>query len=481
MKKNLIALAVASAMPFAAQAVEVDFGGDANVEGYTIQRGESQDGAENDESIGGWSQRIRAKMHFKGDGGVSVNTRLVLSDTAWKGDNPTPIYGTATSNAGSAVAGAYRSQNNEAVTLDYGYVQFPVAGWTVRVGRQEANWGFCLTTCDDRRDRVLAMRKFGSTTILALYDKRAEGSGLAGDDYTNDPFEVDRDMYGLAAVGFNNGWLWGALLAHWQGEELDGDNSLLPVFDPDAETGFGGATLAAIFAKGKIGPVAVKGALHYLSGTSYNNEGIGVINSLGVLPSAYPNSTANGGAYATALPGEGGYYSDSSFAGMGEGSWAIGNGLTVDGLWIFALDGGLITNGIDTYSMFINNSPDNNRSNTNILNIGAGWGAAGYDEHLFAARIKGSSGSYDWYASAGIYMLDWENSDDEVIGGDINVEANATFFQVGGAYNLTKSTNIYADLGTLNGDADFDTEGDSDVLEEDITYTALRVGINTSF
>ncbi len=86
-------------------------------------------------------------------------------------------------------------------------MQFPLAGWTVRVGRQEANWAFNFLTSDDRRDRILALRKFGGVTVIGLMDKRAEGS------LTND--KADGDLFAAAAIGVNNGWLWGVLPGYW--------------------------------------------------------------------------------------------------------------------------------------------------------------------------------------------------------------------------------------------------------------------------
>jgi hypothetical protein len=56
---------------------------------------------------------------------------------------------------------------------------------------------------------------------------------------------------------------------------------------------------------------------------------------------------------------------------------------------IMALDGGLITDGYDTYSFVVNNSPDNNQSNTKLITMGGLGTLSGgdsADEHFLVAR-----------------------------------------------------------------------------------------------
>ncbi|THB69039.1 MAG: hypothetical protein D6B27_01240, partial [Gammaproteobacteria bacterium] len=154
MKKQLIALAAAAAIAPAAFAGNASFGGDANVEGYALRANtDVTDGTEADSR--GYTNRIRVKGTYKTDGNVSVNTRIILNDSNWTGDNHS-----------EGVQGVYQNSANDAVAVDYGFIQAPILGWTFRFGRQVANWGNCFLTCDDRRDRILAMKRFGSTTII---------------------------------------------------------------------------------------------------------------------------------------------------------------------------------------------------------------------------------------------------------------------------------------------------------------------------
>lgn len=316
MKKysSALALAAALALPVAAQA-DVEFGGDAEVNAYTID----QDGAADNEA--GIQQRIRVKAHFATEDGVQVNTRFVLMDNEWlgdahEGDTNTPFSG----------------QDGDVVTLDYGYVQVPVAGWLVRVGRQEANWAFNFLTSDDRRDRILAMKKFGSTTVLGVWDKRQEGAFNVEDD--------DGDLWAAAAVGVNNGWLWGLLGGYFAGEE--GGYVL------------SGAKLISSFVKGKIGPVEVTGAVNYIWGA----DDLSLFDDQG-----------------TALFVRGGYNFGS---------------VMLEGQVAYTLNGGLMATGFDTFSSLINNSPDADQNPLTTINMGRLFGTVDGTELLVAARVSGN-------------------------------------------------------------------------------------------
>lgn len=412
MNKKLIALAITSAFTTSsAFAVEVDFGGDANFEGFTINGGEGS--LVGDEfKAAGMSQRIRAKMHFKGDGGVSVNTRLILSDRIWTGDD-TNLSGFGVGAASNTQSGSvYANNYHDTVKLDYGYVQLPVAGWTMRIGRQEANWGFGFNTADDRRDRILGMKKFGSTTILALMDQRAEGALATDDDTVADD---DANLYALAAVGFNKGWLWGALIGQ---------------FMHDNEGRLDAITTGSLFAKGKIGSVALQGVYNYTGG----GEQLWV---------------------------------DSHHAFYIDAKYQLSSNVKLEGLAAISLDDALVANGWDSYSMFIANSNDNSLSNTAQVNtlgsaFGYNLGGSGAEdtdnqEHYIAVRLAGSQGDFDWYVSGGALHLQDET-------GDIDVDS--TVAEVGGQFNVTKTTNIYAKAGSMSGDQE---------------ASAITLGINTSF
>lgn len=113
----------------------------------------------------GVDQLLRVKMDFGDEDGVKVNTRVILYDQIWQGDR-----------RASGAAGSNISDHSDNIALDYGYMNLPLGhGFSFRVGRQEANWGNCFTTCNDRRDRIALFKQIGYTTLIALYDKRQEG------------------------------------------------------------------------------------------------------------------------------------------------------------------------------------------------------------------------------------------------------------------------------------------------------------------
>ena len=463
MKKQLIALAAAAAIAPAAFAGNASFGGDANVEGYALRANtDVTDGTEADSR--GYTNRIRVKGTYKTDGNVSVNTRIILNDSNWTGDNHS-----------EGVQGVYQNSANDAVAVDYGFIQAPILGWTFRFGRQVANWGNCFLTCDDRRDRILAMKRFGSTTVILLNDKRAGGSltssaGInvgyddvngngeydAGDNLTysegfSTGYSADEtadtgegDLYTAAAVGVINGWQWGLLLGKWMGEEsyiLDEVYAISPFF------------------KGKAGPVKLEGTLNILGGG--NEEGGAAFTDTAV--SAYVKAGMN---VSTVL---------------------------IEGQVVVVSGGGLVAGGFDTFSMFVNNSPDNNLSNVAQLNpvyglvnmlgglgqIGASEGAGrayADDQYMLGFRVSGKAGKIGWKAA--MTYLNSEDSMDD-LGIDYAHDFNLTTFEGGITYDVAKSTQVYlnAGIGTLEQTAA--ALGSSATAEIDLQ--AATIGINTTF
>ncbi|KAB7623320.1 hypothetical protein [Alkalilimnicola sp. S0819] len=106
-------------------------------------------------------------------------------DRNWQGD-------------ASGQGGVYSPDGADTVSLDYGFVQAPIAGWIVRAGRQRASFAYGFHASDDRRDRISLSRRFGKTVVVALLNKRLEGQLADNDD--------DRDGLGaLGSIRFDNG------------------------------------------------------------------------------------------------------------------------------------------------------------------------------------------------------------------------------------------------------------------------------------
>ncbi len=424
MKKALIALAAAAAISPAAFAGDVSWGGDANVEGYMVRTQDDASGTTVSDDRG-YTNRIRLKGTFKTDGNVSVNTRIILNDSSWTGDEGIrPGIDTPDTNQ---VKGVYSNAENDAVAVDYGYIQAPIAGWTFRFGRQIANWANCFLTCDDRRDRILAMKRFGGTTVILLNDKRQSTSD-------NEMIATaEGDLYVAAAVGVVKGWQWGLLLGKWIGEPgyaLDEVYSVSP------------------FVKGKVGSVKLQGAINILGG---GDEDSG----------AFFNDTAIS-AYIR--------------AGMEVGS------VMLEGQAVIVQDGGLVAAGFDTFTMLVNNSPDNNKSNTEFTNQGfaalaalGGLGNSGAnkffadDQWMLGFRASGKMGKFGWKAA--VTYLDTADTVDNAT----TTEYNLTTLDGGITYQVAKTTELYLNAAI----GSFDESEDAG--DEDGDIQAATVGITTTF
>ncbi len=392
MKRMTIALAAVgvACLPLGASAASAQFGGDYSWSGFRTDTSSLKDTASDKYQAvkfkTGYNQLLRLKGALKNDDGVSLNFRLKLSDTNWEGDT----------HATNGMAGPYTNQASDLVSLDYGYVQFPLAGWTIRVGRQEANWGFNFLTSDDRRDRILALRKFGGVTVLGAMDKRQEGS------LTND--KDDGDLVAAGAIGVTNGWLWGILPGYFYGtKKTDGG-------------GFAFSDIALIsgFAKGKVGPVELMGTVNIVGGAP---DGQG-----------YFETTA-----------------ESEFVRVG---WSTGP-VKLEGQLVGVQHGGLIAGGFDTFSTLINNNPDNMQSNTNVANIGSAAVTDVTDkltQWLPAVRVTGKVGDkVTLMGAAG----DFISKNDSKFS---KAEFSRYFLDLQAHYHVTPSLETYATLGWLSGD-----------------------------
>ncbi len=411
---SALAVAVALALPVAGHAASADFGGDYTWSGFRTDTSSAEGTASYNT---GYTQLMRLKGALKNDDGVSLNFRVKLSDNVQQGDSHTGA------DAGVAgTPGVATGDSTDIVALDYGYVQFPLAGWTFRVGRQTANWGFNFTSSDDRRDRILAIRKFGGVTVFALTDKRQEGSLSNELD--------DGDQYSLAAVGVNGGWLWGVLGGYYYG-------------DSDGTYALRGVKLVSAFAKGKAGPIDLTGTINILGG---GDDG------------ALFESTAV-----------------SEFVRVGWGTGPV----KIEGQIVGVQKGGLIATGFDTFSSMINNSPDNSMSNTTVTSIGRGFGVTdvtdGLSEYLGAARVTGKVGDkVTLMAAAGDYIYR-NDSDNAALG---QAEFNRYFADLQAHYQVTSTLKTWATLGYLSGDDSAKDSAGNDTKLSDQTAWSINLSAN---
>ncbi len=403
MKRALIALAAAAAISPTAFAGDVSWGGDANVEGYMSHQQNSADVTTKDDR--GYTNRIRLKGTFKADGNVSVSTRIILADGAFTGDD--------------YAAGTYRNNSGDTVSLDYGYIQAPIAGWTFRLGRQTANWANCFVTCDDRRDRLLTMKRFGGTTVILINDKRAS----TGDDETTATGEGD--MYAAAAVGVVSGWQWGFLVAKWLGEP---GYALQDVWEVSPTI------------KGKFGNFKVEGALDILGGGNKANNA---------------------------------YFTETAVSAYVRGSLEVSS-VNVEAQVVVGADGGLVPSGFDSFSILLGNNPDNDQSSTMVDSIGSygtignGNKAIANDEWLVGLRASGKAGKFGWKASTAYFSVQ------DTVPNATTVDYTIATIDGGVTYAVAKTTELY--LNTAVG-----VKSDDLTNAGDVDYRAATVGITTTF
>lgn len=182
----------------------VNLNSDAYVRFYTVDKISS--GSKVTKSA--QAQQLRIGMditHLEEDHSVSIKSRLTLSGDHWDGDRPLNNTGISGSNDDGGGGNTAR--------LDYGYLEYVDLSkqFTFRAGRQMANWANCLTTCDDRRDRLMFMRRSGQNFFIGVFDKRYSG------EYQNS--RDDGDMYAILTMRFTQNYELGLLAAYWQNSD----------------------------------------------------------------------------------------------------------------------------------------------------------------------------------------------------------------------------------------------------------------------
>jgi predicted porin len=320
---------------------------------------------------------------FQLDDNITLITSINLYENYWLGDRRT-----GPSQAG---AGSTTGDGSDNISLRQGYLQMPLAGGTLRIGRQLANWGFGLTTSNDARDRFTYLKRIGNITALAVYDKRQEG--------LIDNNDQDGDMIALAAIGMAGGFQWGLLVDYW-----DGDSA--------APGGYVLENLWGIhpYIAGKAGPVGIKAAANFLFG---DNKGLWGNDSIALFVRA-----------------------DMDFGPV-----------FLEGQVLYVQDGGLVDTGFDTFSSLISNQ---SRNDVNPLNVGlnmGGLGNNGDDQVLFAVRATYSVteefkliGAVGYVEAKDQYGLKGMGTDD-------------TFLEFGFDYAVNRQVSFFGNYGIILGDA----------------------------
>ncbi len=299
----------------------------------------------------GLANLLRVKANFKDEEtGVSLHTSIQLAGDRWSGDSR---------EEGGL---AYQSQGNESVTLDLGYVQVPLGGNLLRVGRQTTSWANCLVVCDDRRDRVSMIFPTSVGTFVTNYDRRAD---------TNQFFNADNgDGFSAAYLTRLGGFNVGFLYAYWAKNTNENVNSGLrealgaaPSINSYA---LHNTNLVSAYTSGEIADgITLDAGVNYIGG----NDTDLIEDNLGVV-----------GAES-----DGRIYADSAWSGYVKVGADVGM-VEVAAQWLGTKDGGLVSPGYDTFSSLINSSPESTANPTSLYRVGGASGMENFDENLFIAK-----------------------------------------------------------------------------------------------
>lgn len=392
----LLILFFSSLQTFAAQLHGVDLrvGGDAFVRGFSTTTNANLKDQ-------GYSQLIRLKLDLETEDKIKVKTRTVLSGDRWKGDD-----------VNNAVTGNNSSRGGNNVRLDYGFIEVPLPGNVIaRAGRQEANFSDCFNTCDSRRDRLLLLKFMGNYVPALVYDKRVEGFSTNNKpigSYTSADItgteKADADMYAAALFHLHKTHEWALLYATWFNDDESYVLNKVHNFSPYYK--YKGENFKALLVYNWLG------------------QGAATTGTTAVTKQFYPDH-------------------HHSFAIKGE--YRLSDRWEISSQFIMALDGGLITNGYDTYSFVVNSDPDNNRSNTRLITMGGLGSLSGgdnADEHFIVGRVRYFLDSFTFSAVVG-KAREYVGADQDMMVYDLQAH-----------YQYSKSLKFKTGLAFVRGDRD---------------------------
>jgi hypothetical protein len=417
-----------------ANAIQTDFGVTYQADAFYVD-GEAYG---DDGSGNGLANLLRLKADFKDENtGVSLHTSIQLAEDVLTGD----------SRADGSSGQGYNEQGNETVTLDTGYVQIPLNGNLLRVGRQAANWNNCFLVCDDRRDRISFLAPTSVGTWVALYDRRADN--IAGNGILDS--SDSGDMFSGGLITRLGGQNVGLLYVHWfkntgnDGYALQGTHLFSPYISGNITEGMNYAV-----------------GMNWVGGND-NSDG----------DSFFGDGEQFGGLeYGDAFSGYARLDGD-----VGAINWGI--------QYVGAIDGGLIDRGFDTYFSILNNNPSNTGSPTSLASMGRGYGLQEYDQHLLAAKL-GFDLTPRLNITGAVGYLDIDN-------GQFDTDDSSVVYDVSASYQVNEAVTTVASFGVLgNNEAflvapfspgntgnQFGIGSPTDFADEDLM--AANVGIRVKF
>lgn len=382
----------------AALALKTDFGMEYQATAFGTQSDayNPNGGAKSDN---GFAQLIRVKGNFLDENsGISVYTSVELSGDRWSGDNNTPVYGGTQTTANNAFNTANRGDN---VRLDLGYVQIPVGHTIFRIGRQAASFNNCFLVCDDRRDRILVIQPLSKTaTIVGGYDRRQDTYAYSATD--------NGDMGFLGYIGNISGWNTGVLYVKW-GNNYSGTLGASPLPSPSGTYVLSNVDLFSAYTSGQIGPVKTT-----VGGNLVTDGNV--------------KSGAGNDQFFTNR-------STSAYLRLEGNAGPVGLGLQYVGSW----DGGLISDGFNTWSDMINSSPESTANPTSMYHMGNALGVKNFNENLVIGKASYNfTPKWSVTGAVGSLKIDNGTNSDSSMVYNLNV-----------AYQVNKGVKTWLSLGML--------------------------------
>ena len=400
---SILSMAIAGAN--VANAIQTDFG--VNYQADVFYK--DGDAFGNDGSATALANLLRLKADFKDENtGVSLHTSIQLAGDVWEGDSRTD---------GSSVTG-YNSEGNESVTLDTGYVQIPIAGNLLRVGRQVSSWNNCFLSCDDRRDRVSLLMPTSVGTFVALYDRRNEDGDLFNSANDGDMF-FGAYITRLADLNFGVGYVYFFGNTNNAGYTFQNTHILSPYLS-------GAITEGLNFTTG----------LNYVTGND-NSDG---------------DSFFGDGTNAFGLESGDGL---SAYGRLNGDAGALNWGLQ----YVGAFDGGLIDGGFDTYSSILNNNPASTQNPTSLTSMGRGLGTQDYTQHLVIGKLGFDitpnltvTGAVGWFSA------DIDNA-------YLDADDTSMIYDLSADYQINEAVSTIASIGMMTeNEAFFSASGSGNAL-----------------
>ncbi|MCK7545315.1 hypothetical protein MLC59_14195 [Marinobacter bryozoorum] len=423
---SILGLAIAGAN--FANAIQTDFGVTYQADAFYIDG----DAYGNDGSGNGLANLLRLKADFKDENtGVSLHTSIQLAGDTWSGDSR--------EDAGLG----YNSDGNENVTLDLGYVQIPIGGNLLRVGRQASNWNNCFLSCDDRRDRVTFLAPTSIGTFIALYDRRNDDIGGNTVFDSADSGDAFSGIWVTKLGEMNLGILYYHYFKNTEGPGFGFQNT--HIFSP------------------------------YLTGALTDNVNFATgFNWMGGNDNSDGNSFFGDGTNAFGLESDDGWSGYVRLDGdVGAMNWGL--------QYVGVIDGGIIANGYDTYSSILNNSPDSTQNPTSLVSMGRALGTQDYDEHLVIGKLGFNVTPKLTVTGA----VGWFSADN----GQQDLDDTSMIYDLSAAYQINDAVTTVASLGYMtenegmlsfgNGNNVSGVGTPADFANEDLM--AANVGIRVQF